>query len=603
MTSKEIDRQAGRIFQRTIPPNYAIRSQEDQEDYGIDYELELTDSKGHATGFIFKIQQKGVEAATLIANGATVSYSDLPVARLRYYLTQLRIPVIFVVVDVSTEKVYWTKLQGVAEVAKVLDEAATANHKTITLHLPATNLLPDSFDPLLTAVRESESWLVLQGIKAAASTELLTASLHGADFAASARAVARQHDIFRCEEIEQELRARRYEAAYLKAEILFDSASETVEMRFAAAMNLLRIHPVLIRVRKQEDAKKAETLHRLKITAKLFQIVKPKDVDRRLRLYAAFLLRAAKLHELVERDFGFYLSSRAQQETGTAFTRSVTDIARAPLASAVVQEFHRLQRLLAGMVRRGAFHLLAPAWDRITSDLTPFLVRLESEGLHEAAASLRSWLEEAGLMVVEIATKSQNWSDVAYCGMGFIPLATSLDSEAELDAQFAKSRAIIEKIPDQQVREKGLADLAKHREEFRNAKPNLNDDAEMYRQMASAMGVDLTGNSDSIAQVVNIGIRDLNPERVLKYCKSLFVEAGSMGLPGQMLGLPTAGSKTLRCTRFGYSFEGLELDGLLDLMRSLHCESCAHRDPHPVDWKWTREWQEAQQVLLRSSSP
>jgi hypothetical protein len=76
MTPKEIGRSASRIFKKAIPENCAIRDQEDQEDYGIDYELELTDKEDHATGFIFKMQQKGVATLKTNADDKTVSYSE-----------------------------------------------------------------------------------------------------------------------------------------------------------------------------------------------------------------------------------------------------------------------------------------------------------------------------------------------------------------------------------------------------------------------------------------------------------------------------------------------------------------------------------------------
>jgi hypothetical protein len=41
MTPKEIGRAAGRIFAAAIPSNWVIRNQQDQEDYGIDYEIEV----------------------------------------------------------------------------------------------------------------------------------------------------------------------------------------------------------------------------------------------------------------------------------------------------------------------------------------------------------------------------------------------------------------------------------------------------------------------------------------------------------------------------------------------------------------------------------
>ncbi|MGH7133742.1 MAG: DUF4365 domain-containing protein [Phycisphaerales bacterium] len=62
MKPKEIGRLAGRLFQAALPAQCICRSQEDQEDqedYGIDYELELASAQDHATGFIFKAQVKG----------------------------------------------------------------------------------------------------------------------------------------------------------------------------------------------------------------------------------------------------------------------------------------------------------------------------------------------------------------------------------------------------------------------------------------------------------------------------------------------------------------------------------------------------------------
>ena len=129
MTPKEIGRAAGRIFEKSVPPNCAIRSQEDQEDYGIDYELELTDSNDQATGLIFKVQQKGVETASLGGDGKWVSFSTLTVEKMAYYLNKVRIPVIFVVVDVATESVWWTRLQGNADVEKAYREAVADEQK------------------------------------------------------------------------------------------------------------------------------------------------------------------------------------------------------------------------------------------------------------------------------------------------------------------------------------------------------------------------------------------------------------------------------------------------------------------------------------------
>ncbi len=78
MTNKEINRVSGRIFEGLLPPSWAFRSQEDQEDYGIDGEIEITTSEDKATGFIFKVQLKGTEHPSYDGDGQLV-YSECSV--------------------------------------------------------------------------------------------------------------------------------------------------------------------------------------------------------------------------------------------------------------------------------------------------------------------------------------------------------------------------------------------------------------------------------------------------------------------------------------------------------------------------------------------
>src|SRR4051812_29450265 len=104
MTPKEINRAAGRIFTSFIPPRWALRPQEDQEDYGIDYEVELTTPEDKPTGFIFKVQQKGT--ASLETRDDAVAFPGLPTEK-AYYLEHVAIPVVFVVVDVVQKQAYW----------------------------------------------------------------------------------------------------------------------------------------------------------------------------------------------------------------------------------------------------------------------------------------------------------------------------------------------------------------------------------------------------------------------------------------------------------------------------------------------------------------
>ena len=74
MTNKEINRTSGRIFESLLLPSWAFRSQEDQEDYGIDGEIEITTPEDKATGFIFK-EAEAVSAAKMDVKVGELKFS------------------------------------------------------------------------------------------------------------------------------------------------------------------------------------------------------------------------------------------------------------------------------------------------------------------------------------------------------------------------------------------------------------------------------------------------------------------------------------------------------------------------------------------------
>ncbi|HIF9094900.1 TPA: DUF4365 domain-containing protein [Photobacterium damselae] len=166
MNAGEIGAAAGRIFNYKAPLNWIIRSQEDQDDHGIDCEIELKDSSGKALGqeSLFKIQLKGQESCSFIDEGQKLSFS-VSRARLQYYL-KFNIPVILVVVEVSSEEIYWVSVTNNKEILEKVRDSST---DSLTVHLPVENKLErnDSatFDKLLEAVQECWDYLSLRDLK------------------------------------------------------------------------------------------------------------------------------------------------------------------------------------------------------------------------------------------------------------------------------------------------------------------------------------------------------------------------------------------------------------------------------------------------------
>ncbi|MBI3665722.1 MAG: hypothetical protein HY236_05755 [Acidobacteria bacterium] len=112
--------------------------------------------------------------------------------------------------------------------------------------------------------------------------------------------------------------------------------------------------------------------------------------------------------------------------------------------------------------------------------------------------------------------------------------------------------------------------------------------------MATALGIDLSDPDDRYAQIVRIGIADLDPSRVLKNCQHLFVTLGSRGLLAAWLRLPTAGQKVIHCTLHRYAGMGWTLDGIYRSFKRDYCDKCPDCSPHSPEWAYSEEWQQVE---------
>jgi hypothetical protein len=112
--------------------------------------------------------------------------------------------------------------------------------------------------------------------------------------------------------------------------------------------------------------------------------------------------------------------------------------------------------------------------------------------------------------------------------------------------------------------------------------------------MAAAIGIDLSNADDQMAQMVRTAISDLNPSRALRDCEHVFVTVRPMGLVATWLRLPTMGQKAIHCDLHRYSVVGGTLDGAYRSFKKSYCAVCPDASPRPPDWKYSPEWQEAE---------
>src|ERR1051325_5939730 len=105
--------------------------------------------------------------------------------------------------------------------------------------------------------------------------------------------------------------------------------------------------------------------------------------------------------------------------------------------------------------------------------------------------------------------------------------------------------------------------------------------------MAAGLGIDLSDRSDADAALIRLGIRDLNPERVLRACEHLDARLGRYtNTVAEAMRLPTAGTKVMQCNLHRHALEGLSLDRLSKEFQRRFCDSCADKSPRPASWIW-----------------
>jgi len=595
MTPKEINRAAGRIFTSYVPHDWAVRSQEDQEDYGIDYEIELTTPGDQPTGLIFKVQQKGAEALTLVDGGAVVSFSGLPVSRMRYYLSQVTIPVALVLVDVTTKTTYWIVLQGNPNVERAYKDAVTSGATTLSVRVPTANKFPATVAKLLEAVAHCVDHLLVRGLQDTTSQRLVEAAERLNGLSGLAGAIGTHHDLVRLVQIEQLIRQHKRQEALKMVTDLLISPSESIPMRFAAGLDVIRICGGLAAHGQAVDAIENYMRDRWNVSQQLLRLVRLHGSPRHLRVYVMVMLRSAKLRMLAEKDFGLFMSSKVQAESGEPFGRMMTEAARRQTAIVVSREFAKVQLALIRLIAKRYLQLLPQAWAMLAMDVLPFVLRLREDGLRDADQHIVRWMESVGRAAIHIATAMKQWADVPLCALQWLSFGDGRDQTVWAD-RVKSAREFIEAIPDGEVKTQGLADL----ETFAaipalpTLAPTVEEEIAIIRQMAHSHGIDPDNPKNDVDRVVRIGLDDLNPDRVLRQCQHLFISLGSCGIPGRMLGLPTAGSKYLHCTKHGHSMMALRLDFLWQAFSSQCCKNCLDLLPHPQTWNWTRKWQQEQ---------
>ena len=595
----EIDDRACRLVPLALPDGWVYR--EMQRDYGVDGEVEVF-RDGLSTGVLFKVQVKGLTHPSFMADGRTISF-QLDTASAAYLCKELTVPAFLILVDTDKRLVWWHALQLDRSLVAYVDRAQQEQKESIAVHVDSTNVLPGTADRMFQAFSEAALLISFRSVSSAQEESLLRTMSYVPDASATTRSLAKGLSYARYEELQRAWSIRDDKRARgLIRDILRDRAAPLFTIVVA-----LEIAEVLA-VERFRAIGRGELVSRVELCFALRQQVLTRRGSLHLRLHASMKLRLARLRSSVSADYGLYMNSRLCEASAVGgrvdpVWASALHGARADAARRIVTSYQQCMRLLEYSAKRGEFYIVAREAVAVLGVMADFLVRLRSDGMEQAEEFWAQRLEALAESAIGIAVSLREWELVGLLIRSTLHL-TDIRKPASLDRWLARARGRATQVPEDEGRERLFALLVEDRtaaEEVlagaNEEQMSLEEEARMIRAMAASLGVDVDDPSDEIARVARIGLTDLDPTRVLRTCEHLFLAVGAHGLPAMMLGLPSAGSKTLWCTLHGHGIGGMQLDGSMEYMEREHCAACGDRRPRPEGWRWSRPWQMQQHEM------
>jgi len=590
MNAKEIGRKAGRIFEYHLPDHWIFRSQEDQEDYGIDGEVELADSSDHATGFIFKAQIKGQKNVKTINNGSVVSFS-LSIERLRYYMRQVEIPVILVVVDITTKKVFWKSLQDDELLRSTLQQALEKFQSNISIHISVSDTLPEKPTELLESVENNMNWLRVSALSRMTSPIDSLINKSSADILSEMLEKTKLLNFHIYNENFERLYVKgEFDELFSVAKDVINSPTEKAETRFVSGLYIERVYLQKVNHKSDEFQKLSFNLF-----VYLIQIVREGKAPEHIRLYAILLIRSLMLKISVDTDFHYYLSAKMSEND--FLTKWAVDYARSLVIMRAAKEVQKTIHLVNRIITSNNKFVLLEALPRVVPRLSVFAHRLNMDGLNEQADYIYSWMKFCIDLALDLSKHvgHENFlAEIIVLNASF--KINTEDASKYLDESFELAKT----IKSESIRNSAIDTIAKFRDNLAQENSDLSpsEEIEFYRDRAKALGMNVDDPEDQMGRIINQGLKDYNPERVIKDCKHLLVfPSSAQGLPARMVGLTTAAMKWIYCLKKGHVVGGWSLDDIYISpiehlgFKSKYCDGCSSNEPREGDWKWSSRWQ------------
>lgn len=592
MNAGEIGTEAGRIFEYSLPSSWMFRSQEDQNDFGIDGEIELKDENGKALGkdSLFKVQIKGEEHSTYINEGKTLSF-NLRMERLRYYF-EFKVPVILVVVEVSSEKVYWLPITN-DEVLRVKAKKSEQND-SIQVHLPIENNLVRKNDGLanrmLDSVIDCWDYLNIKGLKESIDRyPVVSPSSLNQKIEDIGDALFKAYH----QQLNNLLFDKNFNGVFEKASEICLSPIVPAKDQFVALLyyfQAFQISPftnvkreifeeyfnichLLINLAREQKSR----VHRLIAIGK----------SRRVK----FKLQLDQLHA-THHSINYFDKESLEH---LIFNNQTQQLYRECCVS-----LQKIIELCNRLTRDGEYHVLSDLFIDFYASILIFRTVHDARGTKESIDFLDHWHENMASLVMTYCVITK---DIFKIERLYILICTLLKEDQKATKEVRK--VILSSLPDLELNLDGLENAVLEASEHQDFYAiSIEEQKAFFVKMAKNLGMDPDDPESEFGHIVEMGLKNYDPSSIMKNCEYLFVHYQPGGIIAQSLRMHSAGGMHLLvCLKHGYAqgtgnlltllYDDSDGRNLGYSFKQQNCDKCSDCQPRPEEWSWNLKWYEA----------
>lgn len=575
------------IFETKIPSEWILR--DIAPDYGVDRSLEIVEN-GVVTGKEILIQLKGTESPEI--HDDYISFS-LSANHLKYYLDK-DLPVFLVVVDLKEENCYWIFLQQYAFDVLNINNPSWVGQKTITVRMPLEQRVSDTLDQIISIAKGGSAYIISRKINQIPSEHL-------AKWKSNAEAIIKKSKV--ADDFLKKSLQLRFEVSYhYDKEGDHQKSIEALEGIYQSALG----------ANNKNSAIKAGLLIAYQLNPftqnevvwgwlnEIKELVEEVDSNSYNILWWGSIIEVVYIKLIKDYNSLLKLALISSQQPSNLMTPF--------LVGEIQEKINRLFKVEMDFV----YYLNKAYEDKEYLIYLDFLKRLakmhwlwcynnslkgNSEVIFHQLKSIESILLFAKDLsaVVSEDMKFLILLDLAYLyhSMEEFSLCDSILEEAQGLAEKLEHKGYLQGIENAKELFERLPTIPYllnfDETKLPQREPTLEQEEELIKTLLKDAGIDIKGD-DKLAEMARIGLKDRNPERILKHCEYLYTEIVTYGPIWDMVALPETGLKILHCSKKGHSIMGHSLDELLEQFKKEYCRDCEHHSPRQDEWKWTRKW-------------